>query len=456
MRIRPGVTRDGIGPSDLHEAVLGPSRLSQCELSLPVPCGAPAPCGATCRLKVGPERHSVLDLGTQTRLCVIAVPASRGSFRQQAEAVFAQISCIVATQRTSMIPTMITVFLRDAADAGECAQIISDSFAPAMPVTTLVVQPPCCGAALGVELWAVGGPGISIQRLDAQVLTVQTGGIRWVYCGGIGGSSSAEEAYTESLAAFGTMQRQLARAGANFDQVVRTWIYLNDITIGTSGRQRYQELNRARTDFYRDIGFGGRLKWRGAPDKIYPASTGIGTRASHLAMSCLALESKRPDVFVLPLENPQQTPAYSYHARYSPDSPKFSRAMAVVQGHFIDTFVSGTASIVNAKTRHIGDVGGQTEQTIENIERLISPANFERHGLGGTGATLQDIGQMRVYLKHLEDYERCREICEKCLPRVPAIYLHADVCRPDLLVEIEAVAVSPFSGCTTSAQAKQA
>jgi enamine deaminase RidA (YjgF/YER057c/UK114 family) len=244
------------------------------------------------------------------------------------------------------------------------------------------------------------------------------------------------------------MRRQLAAAGVGFDQVVRTWIYVNQITSGEEGRQRYQELNRARTDFYHKIQFG--TKGRAPrPNTIYPASTGIGTSGTNITMACMAIDSQRPDVFIVPLENPQQTPACAYQANYSPQSPKFARAMAVVQGHFISTLVSGTASIVDSKTVHPGDVARQTEQTIDNVERLIAPENFAHHGLAGNGATLRDIAKLRVYVKHQEDYARCREVCERRLPRVPAIYLHADICRPDLLVEIEAVAFSPFNGQAT-------
>ena len=248
------------------------------------------------------------------------------------------------------------------------------------------------------------------------------------------------------------MQQHLAAAGVGFDQVVRTWLYVNHITSDEDGRQRYQEMNRARTDIYQDIRFGANARAAHAPEKIYPASTGIGTRGTHIAMSCMALDSKRPDVFLMPLENPQQTSAYDYQAEYSPQSPKFSRAMAVVQGHFVATLVSGTASIVNSKTCYPDDIVRQTAQTIENIERLIAPENFALHGLPGAGATLNDIAKLRVYVKHQEDYEKCREVCERRLPRIPAIYLHADICRPDLLMEIEAVAFSPFRAGGTMPQ----
>jgi enamine deaminase RidA (YjgF/YER057c/UK114 family) len=397
-----------------------------------------------CDLKLGPERHAVVELGSLARLALMATPASRGSFHQQAGELFAQAACLIRHQPVQLKPTTMMVFLRDEADLTECKEVIRHRFGDESPVTTFVVQPPCDGAALGMELWAVGGPRVSVERLGPQLVAVESDGIRWVHCGGIGGSAD-DGPYAESLSAFRHMEQQLAIADVDFDQVVRTWIYVNHITSGEDGHQRYQEFNHARTDFFNDIRFGAQARAAWAPQTIYPASTGIGTQGSTIAMSCVALDSKRPDVFLMPLENPQQTPACDYQARYSPQSPKFSRAMAVVQGHFVTTLVSGTASIVNSKTCHPGDVVRQTEQTIENIERLIAPANFARHGLNGTGATLADIAKLRVYVKHPEDYQQCREICERRLPRAPAIYLHADVCRPDLLVEIEAVAFSPFN-----------
>ncbi len=397
-----------------------------------------------CELHLGPERHAVLELGSLARLAVMAVPGRRGSFREQAEDLFAQVLCLVSRQATPLTATTMMVFLRDEGDREECEKVIRARFGESSPVTTCVVQPPCCGAALGVELWALGGPGVTVKRFGPQLLAVESDGIRWIHCGGIQGQTGAAGSYTEAWSCFERMRRQLAIAGAGFDQVVRTWIYVNQITSSEGALQRYQEMNRARTDFYRDIRFGEKARPPRGAGTIYPASTGIGTSGAKMAMAGLALDSQRPDVFLMPLENPRQTPAYDYQAHYSPQSPKFSRAMAVIQGHFISTLVSGTASIVNAKTCHPGDSARQTEQSIENIERLIAPENFERHGLPGAGAALRNIAKLRVYVKHQEDYEKCREVCERRLPGVPAIYLLADICRPDLLVEIEAVAFSPF------------
>lgn len=336
------------------------------------------------------------------------------------------------------------VFLRDGSNEAECRAAIQLHFGDVQPILNFVVQPPCSGAALGAELWALGGTNVEVRRYNPHLISVESDGIRWIHCGDVRGEVNGNDSYGESLSAFRQLEQHLAMADVGFEDVVRTWIYINQITEGPDGKQRYQELNRARTDFFDGIKLCGKLSAPWAPDKIYPASTGIGTQGREIVMSCMALASERPDVFVMPLENPQQTSAYAYERVYSPKTPKFSRAMAVVQGHFVSTLVSGTASIVNSVTMHPGDVVKQTAQTIENIEKLIAPENFACHGLPGGGASLKDIAKLRVYVKHLADYERCRAYCEERLPGVPAIYLHADVCRPDLLVEIEAVTFSPY------------
>ena len=163
---------------------------------------------------------------------------------------------------------------------------------------------------------------------------------------------------------------------------------------------------------------------------------------SGLVASCLALETDRDDVFLVPLENPHQTPAYAYPPKYSPQSPKFSRAVALVLGSYVTTWVSGTASIVDSESCHPGDPAKQTAQTLDNIERLIAADNFAAQGLKGAGAGLRDLAKIRVYLKRPEDLAKCRGICEQRLGPVPAIYAVADICRPELLVEIEGVAFS--------------
>ena len=100
--------------------------------------------------------------------------------------------------------------------------------------------------------------------------------------------------------------------------------------------------------------------------------------------------------------------------------------------------VSGTASILEAKSMYIGDAEKQTETTLDNIEKLISVDNLRANNIVAANGGLEAGLQFVVYIKHVKDYESVRAICEKRLPQdVPLFYVHADVCRDDLLVEVE-------------------
>jgi enamine deaminase RidA (YjgF/YER057c/UK114 family) len=231
-------------------------------------------------------------------------------------------------------------------------------------------------------------------------------------------------------------------AGVRFDQVFRTWLYLGGIVADDGPTQRYKELNRARTDFYEGIRFLADRLPEGFTGPVFPASTGIGTEGRGISMSGIALATDREDILAMPLENPRQTAAYEYADRYSPKSPKFCRAMALSCGDYATVFVSGTASITCSETRHIGNAAAQTHETLDNIEALISEENLALHGLPGLGTSLDGLGLVRVYIKYAEDYAAAREACERRLGELPTIYAVGDVCRPDLLVEIEGIAFS--------------
>ena len=370
----------------------------------------------------------------------------RGSFREQAREVLAVMQPILEELRHPAAITVQTVFLRDARDQAECARLFAKHYGVKMPVTNFVAQPPCCGAALAIEAWAIGGKSVRFERYGPQTVAVSYEGLRWVHYGGVVPSNEAYGLYAGATEGFCRMSHALSQAGSRFEHVVRTWFYLGGITEPEGHSFRYQELNRARKDFYIDTPFGRSFAASKGKYASYPASTGIGMDGTGLVMSCLALETEREDVFLLPLENPQQTPAYDYPANRASQSPKFSRAMALVAGDLVTTWISGTASIVNSETCHLGDIEGQTEQTIANIERLIEPENFALHGLSGAGAGLSDLAKIRVYVKRRQDVKKCRAICERRFGRVPALYLVADVCRPELLVEIEGVAFSKMQG----------
>ncbi len=389
------------------------------------------------------DAHTVVELNRVIRIAITVAPKSRGSLAEQTCEVLEMIERVLQQEAVSMAITIQTVFVRSPEDVDPCRLLFQAYFGSRMPVTNFVPQPPCCGAALSVEAWAVGGSAVDVEFPAPNLVTVAYDGIKWFHCAGI--TSKAPTAYEQTTQAFTRMRNVLAGAGVGFHEVVRTWLYQGGITADENGTERYRELNRARTDFFDSIRFeNNRLAHHGGKG-FYPASTGIGTLGRGLVTSCLALQTTRKDVRLLPLENPLQTPSYCYEKKFSIKSPKFSRAMVVLLGNYMTTWVSGTASIVNSETRYAGDIERQTEQTIDNIECLISANNLAYHGVSGGGATLRDLAKVRVYIKRPEDYLKCRAVVERRLGHLPTIYAQADVCRPDLLVEIEGVAFAKLS-----------
>lgn len=388
-------------------------------------------------------RQTVIDLAQVSRRAIAITPATRGDFGEQAREVLSELETAVGPgQPHPMTVTTQTVFLAAAEDRKKCGILFRRHFGDRLPVTNYVLQPPCSGAALALEAWALGGPTVAVERHSPTSLSVSCEGLRWIYCGGIQARWNESGPYEQTLEVLRNLRRELERAGAGIDDMVRTWFYQGGITAKHAGVQRYREFNRARTACYRKIRFGHALMRGRNGHALYPASTGIGMQGRGMVGTCLALRTDRTDVRLLPLENPGQVPAYHYSAGYSPQSPKFSRALAALLGDYGITWISGTASIVHSESTFPGDIERQTHQTLDNIERLISPENFALHGAPRAGATLGDLAKVRVYVKRAEDYPTCRAVCEQRLGRLPAVYAIADICRPELLVEIEGVAFS--------------
>jgi enamine deaminase RidA (YjgF/YER057c/UK114 family) len=136
-----------------------------------------------------------------------------------------------------------------------------------------------------------------------------------------------------------------------------------------------------------------------------------------------------------------QTSKYQINGSISEDvkcTPKFARAKLLSNGESKQVFISGTASIREQVTIGEDDVDQQKEITLGNIQNLVSSNTLSHIEI--TKNELPEIKFIRVYIKFPEDYTRVMEICEKKLPSVPSIYVVSDVCREDLLVEIEALA----------------
>ncbi|MET7640412.1 FkbO/Hyg5 family chorismatase [Streptomyces sp. NPDC005438] len=214
-----------------------------------------------------------------------------------------------------------------------------------------------------------------------------------------------------------------------FDSVYRVWHYISDLNGD----------NADGLEVYRDFCLGrARALERHGRTRSMPAATVIGTHGGGLVLYLLA----RRGPGAVNLENPGQTPAYEYPARYGPRSPNFARASWLPgtcgsRGHM---YVSGTAAILGHATMHQGDVTAQCHLALDNVARVIGPDNATRHGLDH-GFALDDLRLAKVYLRAAEDLETVRGVCRQRLsPGTEVRYVVGDVCRADLLVELEAVA----------------
>jgi enamine deaminase RidA (YjgF/YER057c/UK114 family) len=393
--------------------------------------------------------YSAVELADVRHVFAAAVPRRGSTLSQQAHDALRTIAAVIEAEGVRGSIVHQAVFVADVGQIAECRQIIRDFYGSELPATSYVPQPPCAGKLLAIEALGVGRdpqagtPGeVEIQRVSEQLVIARHNGIAWAHCAQVVPRIDAAGVYAGTMGAFEEMRSLLGSVGVRFDQVIRTWLYLGGIVDAEGPLQRYQELNRARTDFYRDTVFLAGCLPPAQRGPVYPASTGIGTEGSGIMLSAIALATQREDILAVPLENPRQTSAYEYSDKYSPASPKFSRAMALSCGTYTTIFISGTASITQSETRHAGDAAAQTNETLDNIAALISEENLCRHGLPGLGTSLESLALVRVYIKRQADYLRTKAVCEKRLGELPTIYAVANVCRPDLLVEIEGIAFS--------------
>jgi enamine deaminase RidA (YjgF/YER057c/UK114 family) len=388
--------------------------------------------------------YSVVDLNDVRHVFASAVPRHGGTLHEQTDDALRTIEAVIEEEGTRGAIVHQAVFMADIGQLEECRQIIRDFYGPKLPATSYIPQHPCDGKLLSIECLGVGkGKGeVEIERVNEQIVIARHNHIAWVHCAQVVPQAPASTTYHGAANGFEQIGRLLSSVDVRFDQVIRTWLYLGGIGEPERDVSRYLELNRARADFYRDIHFLNGRAGHERPHRVYPASTGIGADGNGIMMSAIALLTDRDDIRAVPLENPRQTAAYDYAAAYSPSSPKFSRAMALSCGSYATIFISGTASITKSETQHLGDAAVQTDETLDNIVALISEENLRGHGLPGLGTSLEGLGLVRVYIKRQEDYQRVRAVCQRRLGELPVIYAIADVCRPDLLVEIEGIAFS--------------
>ena len=280
------------------------------------------------------------------------------------------------------------------------------------------------------------GPMADIWHATGAVRSGTTGVVRWRtdghwVLGAVDLDESVERQGVGKLSerAYHDIFKTLEDTGCAHIQ--RIWNYLPQINGDGGGLERYRQFNMGRQQAFIDA---GQAAFDGAP-----AACALGIRQGSLCIRFLAGKAAP-----LPVENPRQVSAYRYPDTYGPRAPTFSRAaLADLGGGDVALFISGTASIIGHETVHLGDIRAQTRETLRNLTAVIAAAN-ERTTAVFELPRLEAV----VYVRNVSDAPVVREVLDQALGADAhtvrhAVYLEADICRQDLLVEIEAHAVAP-------------
>lgn len=320
-------------------------------------------------------------------------------------------------------------------------ETVENTFREYKPLVSYVAQPVDTGGiAMEVhEVVLTGEDGIAHQQhADIPYIVVERKGCKRLFLGGVTGDVLHQSIRRQADDVFARIRRVLEVERMPVSAIIRQWNYIEKITgYDDAGHQHYQDFNDARSLFYSNT------EWKTG----YPAATGIGTQWGGVMIDMDVLLCPDQTVQVAGVDNPLQVAAHAYSqqvllgktALQQRTTPKFERAKAVWKKDHGFIYISGTAAIRGEQSLEGVGIEKQTLATLENIEYLVSSENLRRSGVPVTKDT--GLINFRVYVKHWEDLEKARRVVETRYPSLPAIYTLTDVCRPELLIEIEGMGI---------------
>lgn len=303
-------------------------------------------------------------------------------------------------------------------------QKVAARFGEAMPALSYVAQPPL-DAPLLLELY-----GCRLQEgerltygatADISYVVWTNDAGRFLFTGGFRGEDLTQTTEQQAEQAFQCLEETLRETGFTLDSILRQWNYIEEITAFAGTDQHYQAFNNVRSMHY------GQTQWPTG----YPAATGIGTHFGGVSIAVDAALLTASDAFAMPIDNRLQVAAHAYsgevleEANQRKATPKFERAKCLTCGKERLVYVSGTAAIRGEESLKQAGLARQLEVTMENIKELIGSA---------------PLVYLRVYLKNPADYVNTTRLLEDYALAIPITFMWADVCREELLIEIEGLA----------------
>jgi enamine deaminase RidA (YjgF/YER057c/UK114 family) len=269
----------------------------------------------------------------------------------------------------------------------------------------------------GMHIHAVSGAEVErITLADRPVGSVfQDDSARYCYLGDLWSGDQSVDRIEQAKQTFDMMEAGLRLGGMDFSNVVRTWLYLDELL------QWYDPFNRMRDDFFR---------CRSVFDALVPASTGISganPAGAALIATALAVEPLNDSIKISAVPSPLQCTALKYGS-------SFSRAIEIAMPSYNRVMVSGTASIEpGGKTVYLDDVPGQIDLTMRVVEAILDQRDMTWSDVTRAIGYFKDASYHKDYVKYCD---------ENGIPDMPMIITENDVCRHDLLFEIELDAIA--------------
>lgn len=267
----------------------------------------------------------------------------------------------------------------------------------------------------GTQVWAISGTPIAPLELDGEVVGTLFEDDIAQYCrlGSIVPTDVSAASGEQTRQVFEKMEAALQAAGFAFSDVIRTWFYNDHIL------DWYGEFNQVRDKFFRE---------RGIFDGLVPASTGIGggnPAGAKLLATALAVKAKVDSVESYPIPSPLQCPALEYGS-------SFSRAVEMSAPGVRRVYISGTASIApEGHTVHLDDMKNQVGLTMDVVNAILQSRDM----------SWDDVTRATAYYRDPGCGQEFDSYCSSRSISLPSVLVNNDVCRGDLLFEIELDAV---------------
>ncbi|GHT35130.1 PTS cellobiose transporter subunit IIC [Bacteroidia bacterium] len=245
---------------------------------------------------------------------------------------------------------------------------------------------------------------------------------RFLFAGGFQSDDLNKSIEQQSVEVFRHIDGLLAFERFPIFSIIRQWNYIEQITSFREENQHYQSFNNVRGDFY------AKTTWENG----YPAATGIGANLGGVLVDLDAAVFSSPSAYTTPIDNPLQVAAHAYSdkvletAKQKKATPKFERAKSMTFDNRRLIYISGTAAIRGEESLKGVGLARQLQATMENIARLTGPARPII---------------LRVYLKDKALNAEAERLMNEYRLDIPVSYMWADVCRDELLIEIEGIAI---------------